>query len=136
MLLRSTKKLSPILNGFYTYHNSIGDAYFKINEYRRALGQYLLALNKTSSPDIFVKCGNCYKSLYTYDSSEYYYGVAKKIEPYKFSHQFAFLQLFEQKKDTVRILQKANEIIGMPIKIESQKVDNIINYAKALKSKL
>jgi hypothetical protein len=120
------------LNGYQRYHEAYGDAYLQMQQYAPALVQYLAAAKSCSFPSVLSKTGYCYQQLHKYDSSQYYYQLVQNMQPYAYVPRMALLKLYEQEKDTPQILQKAQEIIGMPTKIKSERVDEIKAYAKKI----
>jgi len=117
------------MHGYPAYHEKLGDAYLKTKQYGPALSQYLEATKTCSLPGVLSKCGYCYQQKALYDSSKYYYTLVQKMEPFKFAPHMALLQLYQLQHDTASILHAAQEIMQMPVKIESGRVDEIKAYA-------
>jgi hypothetical protein len=125
-------KLDNQLGHQATFHEAFGDAYFKTTDYGPAIQQYVLAAQTSSTPEIFSKTGYCYELQKNYDSSIYYYNMVQAMEPYRYAPRMALLKLYQQKGDTTLALQKAKEIMALPIKVESEKVDRMRAYAQNL----
>lgn len=134
--LFSFARLQPILSFSDGYHENFGDAFMQRRQYSFAISQYKQALNSCSRTDVFAKTGFCYRMLQRYDSSEHYYQLVQDIEPQKLIPRMALLQLFQQKKDTIRILKKANEIIELPVRIVSRRGQQIKEYARVTIEKI
>ena len=122
--------LAASLKNFPSYHLYFGNAYLGMNQYRPALSQYLQGLESSSNPEMLVKCGYCYQQLRLFDSSRYYYTLVKNMEPYKFRPRLALLKLYQQQGDKPMTISEAEEIINMPVKVESGEVADIKNYAR------
>ncbi len=116
------RDLGPQLNGFSAYHESFGDAWLQLKQYKPALAEYLAAAQKSSLPALLIKCGYCYQQQKQYDSSEYYYSIVRDMQPARFSPRMALLNLYRQKGDTPRMLCEAKEIVGLPVRSESLQV--------------
>jgi hypothetical protein len=86
-------------------------------------------MQKTSTPDIFTKTGYCYQMLNRYDSSKILYTIAGDMQPFRYIPRMAMLKLYEQQKDTLNVINKAREILAMPVKVKSKQVFNIKQYA-------
>ena len=120
------------LSGYQWYHQRFGDAYLQKNEYRPALFQYQLAMERSSEPSLFTKCGLCYQRLHRNDSCEYYYTIQQNMMPYKFMPRMALLNLYQQEGDSVKMYKKAKEILNMPVKVRSKQVDDARAYANKI----
>jgi O-antigen ligase len=127
--------LAPALHNFASYHLYFGNAYLQLNQYRPAISQYLQGLASSSSPEMLVKCGYCYQQLHLYDSSRYYYTMAKNMQPYKFGPRLALLKLYQQQGDKPMMISEAQTIINMPVKVENSQVAGIKNYAHTILEK-
>jgi O-antigen polymerase len=127
--------LASSLKGFVSYHLYFGDAYLKMKQYGSALAQYLQGLESSSNPDVLFKCGYCYQQLRRYDSSQYYYTLVENMQPYKFGPRVALLKLYQQQGDGPLIKKEAEEIVAMPVKVESNEVTNIKSYAQKILEK-
>jgi hypothetical protein len=121
--------LNSTLGNYCIFHEAYGDAYLKNKQYALALQQYTLSLRTSSSPEILSKCGYCCQQQKRSDSSIYYYSIAQNIEPYKFEPRVALLRIYQQKGDSALVRQKAREIIDMPVKVGSDRVNRIKTYA-------
>jgi O-antigen polymerase len=127
--------LAASMRNFVSFHSHYGDAYLKMKKYGPALSQYLQGLETSSNPDLMLKCGYCYQELGQSDSSQYYYTLVEYMEPYKFGPRMALLKLYRQQGDTVMTRRTAEEIVDMPVKIESDEVAGIKNYARKMLEK-
>lgn len=127
--------LAASMRNFVSFHSHYGDVYMKMKQYGPALSQYLQGLETSSNPDLMLKCGYCYQELGRYDSSQYYYTLVEYMEPYKFGPRMALLKLYRQQGDTVMMRQAAEEIVAMPVKVESDEVAGIKNYARMILEK-
>jgi O-antigen ligase len=134
--LFSFARLQSILSFSDGYHENFGDAFMQRRQYAFAISQYKQALNSCSRTDVFAKTGFCYRMLQQYDSSEHYYQVVQDIEPQKLIPRMALLQLFQQKRDTIQVLKKANEIIELPVRIVSRRGQEIKEYARLTIAKI
>jgi O-antigen ligase len=128
-------KLGPVMNNFVSYHMHFGDAYFKLRQYRPALSQYLMGLGTSSDPDLMIKCGYCYQLLHQFDSSQYYFTLVENMLPYKYAPRLALLKLYQQQGDEPMMKMVAEEIVDMPVKVESNEVVNIKSYARQILEK-
>jgi O-antigen ligase len=131
-LMKKYHRLNETLNDHSIYHENFGDALLNLKHIPAAIQQYKMALENTSSPNVLSKTGFCYQVLKQYDSSEHYYTIVQNMQPYKFSPKLALLKLYIQKGDTTMIRKKANEIKNSKIKIKSQKLLEIRNYADSI----
>jgi tetratricopeptide (TPR) repeat protein len=104
--------------------------------YKEAVDKYKKALNLSSRPNLFAKTGFCYMRLNNFDSSQYYYQMVEKIEPKKLIPKMALLQLFEKTKDTTLIMNKAKEIIDLPMNIVTKRGIEIKEYATNILKKI
>jgi O-antigen polymerase len=127
--------LAPSMSSFVSFHMHFGDAYLKMRQYRHALSQYLQGATTSSRPDLFIKCGYCYQQLGMYDSSRYYYTLVGNMQPYKFGPRMALLRLYEQQGDAPMIKKTAEDILAMPVKVESDEVVDIQSYARHILKK-
>lgn len=127
-------QLNSRLNKYSSYQESYGDYYLENGQPRTALKHYLLGLDKSSRPDLLSKAAYSYQLLGNHDSSEYYYTIVKNMQPHKFIPQYNLLKLYQSKNDTLLSLTKAKEILQMPIKVYSSKVEEILEYAKTVDS--
>jgi len=112
------------------YHERYGDALLELKHYPQALQQYSAALRSNSYPNLFYKAGYCWQMLNRCDSSERYYRLVEDMQPQKLSPRIALLRLYTFRKDTVRMIAKAEEILDMPVRIYSRKATDIKKYAK------
>lgn len=124
--------LAPQLAAYASFHESYGDLYMSQRQVVRALSHYLKALERTSNPDLLTKSGLCYQVLGRYDSSEYCFTMIQHMQPHRFIPRYSLLKLYEQRKDSARALAKAQEILKMPVKVRSKKVNDIKKYAKSI----
>jgi O-antigen ligase len=124
--------IEPVLSGNSYFHEGFGDAFVQLKQFRPALQQYLQALHFSAKESIIGKIGYCYQQERRYDSSEYYFTILQNMVPSKFSPRMALLSLYEQKGDTTSMLSKATEIRDMPVKVESNEITQIKNYATSL----
>lgn len=128
-IINELADLEPRLGIYPEFREQWGDSYFNKHLFEQALRQYLSASQTTSIPQIFEKIGYCYQQIRNYDSSAYYFNMAQSIEPYKYAPRMALLKLYQQKGDSLLVRQKAKEILAMPIKVRSEKVEKIRSYA-------
>lgn len=135
-VLFSFSKLETILSFSNGYHENFGDAYMAKRLFGKAIVQYKEALKSCSRPNVFAKCGFCFRILKQYDSSEYYYRQVQYIEPQKLRPRMALLQLYQQKRDTIKAEAKAKEILAMPMQIVSKRGVEIKDYAKKILDKI
>jgi O-antigen polymerase len=126
------KLLNTQLCSYAGYQQNVGDAYREAKDYPNAIAAYRLAMQKTSNPDIFTKTGYCNQMLNRYDSSKILYTIAEDMQPYKYIPRMAMLKLYEQQKDTLNVLNKAREILSMPVKIKSRQIFGIKQYAASV----
>jgi O-antigen polymerase len=127
--IAACQQLNAQLGSYASYQLNAGDAYREAKDYPNAIAAYRLAMQKTSTPDIFTKTGYCYQMLNRYDSSKILYTIAEDMQPYKYIPRMAMLKLYEQQKDTINILGKAREILTMKVKVKSRQVLGIKQYA-------
>jgi O-antigen polymerase len=134
--IEAYSELAPYMENFISYHSNFGNAFLKMQQYRPALTQYLKGLETASYPDVMIKCGYCYQQLGLYDSSRYYYSLAENMTPYKFGPHLALLKLYQLQGDQMMMKNEAEEILAMPVKVESSGVEGIKNYARSVLDKM
>lgn len=124
--------LEPQLAAYASFHENYGDLYMSQRRGQLALPHYLKALERSSNPDLLIKSALCYQVLNNYDSSEYYFTTLQNMQPHRFIPRFSLLKLYEQHKDSTMVLVKAREILKMPVKVRSKRVNEIKKYARTL----
>lgn len=122
--------LVTTLNFSAVFHENYGDMFMLCGNYQAAGTQYRTALQTTSRPGVLGKCGWCYGQIGLYDSAVAYFKIIEKLQPFKYAPRMALLKLYEQKKDTAAIKQKAREIMGMPVKVPGEQVEKIKTEAR------
>ncbi|RXK86052.1 O-antigen ligase family protein [Filimonas effusa] len=130
------KQLETTLNDQTCFHEKFGDAWLAKGNPQKANEEYRKALETSARPPVLVKYGYSFQVQNNYDSSLYYYRIAQKIEPFKFITRLIILRMYEQKRDTLNIKAEAEDILNMPVKIESDRVDHIKQYAQNILSKI
>lgn len=117
--------LATTLNFSSVFHENYADMFMQLGNYQAAGAQYKLALQTTSRPGVLGKCGWCYGRMGLYDSAVVYFKIIEKLQPFKYAPRMALLKLYEQKKDTAAIKQKAREIMAMPVKVQGEQIEKI-----------
>jgi len=107
------------------YHENLGDLFMQTRNFHAAKSQYSKALQTTNRPNVLGKYGWCFGNLGQYDSASYCFRIIEKLQPYKYAPRLALLKLYEQQKDTASLKLKAQEIIGMPVKVPSEEIKKI-----------
>jgi O-antigen polymerase len=133
--IKAYSLLSTKLNNYALHHINYGDAFQNQKQFREALNQYLVALNTTSKPDIFLKTAYCYQKINKYDSAEHYYKIVEDIEPRKLIPQFSLLKMYLQTRDTLKVAQQCNRILNTQIKIKTTRAREIKLFADSVNKK-
>jgi O-antigen ligase len=123
--------LYRMLQASPSYYEYFGDLQFLLYHPEYAVRSYKLALTRSSDPELLLKTGYCYQRLSVYDSSEYYFKLARGLQPHRFMPRLRLLQLYAEKQDTTSLLQTANSILQMPVKVRSNKVSEIQQLARS-----
>ncbi len=123
--------LYRMLQASPSYYESFGDLQFVLYHPEYAVQSYKLALTRSSDPELLLKTGYSYQRLSVYDSSEYYFKLARGLQPHRFIPRLRLLQLYAEKQDTTLLLQTANSILQMPVKVRSNKVSEIQQLARS-----
>jgi O-antigen polymerase len=131
-LIAKYQLLNRQLYKYSSYQENLGNMYLEVKDFRYALAHFLLALKRSSKPELFAKSGYCYQLLNIYDSSEYYYKIASFMEPHKFIPHNALLKLYQQKKDTILLRAEATKILSMPVKVDGRRVMQIRQFADSV----
>lgn len=120
------------LHAYPSYYETYGDLQMSRQEPEFALGFYRMASQRSSDPELLGKMGYCYQLLSGYDSSQYYYELARNMQPHRFTPRLRLLQLYTEKRDTAAMLQTANGILQMPVKVRSKRVSEIQAVARSV----
>lgn len=123
------QRLTPVLKGYASFHERMGDMLLQQRQVEKAKQQYRLALERTSEVDVLAKYGFCYQVQGMYDSSAYYYTLTQHIQPHKLQPHFQLMKLYEQKKDSAMMTAQAETILDMPIKVRNKRMLDIKRLA-------
>jgi len=123
-------ELKPTLYGYASFHEAYGTSLMRLKQYNEAIHQFNLALGVSSGIDLLTKTGYCYQQIGNFDSSEYYLKIAQKIQPHRFYPRLVLLHLYEKQKNTPLMLSTARTIVDQPVKVRSNAVYEIKQYAK------
>jgi hypothetical protein len=123
------------LDGYYRYHELVGDEHSRSKDFRMAVNEYRKAVENCSHPGLLFKCGVSYQKLNRFDSSNYYFQLLCRMQPYKFTPQFALLKLYEQSGDTLKVMEQAQYISTMPMRVPGREVFGMRSYARQVLKK-
>lgn len=87
-----------------------------------ALMQIQQALRYTSSPKLYLQAGQVAELTHNPTLAEHYYDIASGIEPHLFKPLMMKLQMYLNTGQFDKAKQTANQIVNMPVKIDSDKV--------------
>ncbi|MCD6440345.1 MAG: O-antigen ligase family protein [Candidatus Marinimicrobia bacterium] len=132
-------------SGMQWYENS-EKIYAEIYPYLESNGDFLLnyggtlALNRKpkeaisllkkaekylNDPNLYLSLGNCYKEVGNFQKSEYYYQKAGAIVPHQMYPKYLLVKLYEKYQRNEQMLDLAEKISEMAVKIPSVAVTQI-----------
>ena len=114
------------------YFNGYANLLFRTKHYDAAIEKYKMALNYTSKPDLLMELGNCLTVRGRFSDAEQAFTLAENIEPHRFIPKYWLMKIYGFAKDTVNAKVKAQQIIAMKPKVESEKVAFYKRVAKKL----
>lgn len=130
--MEQLNRFYPHLHAYPSYYETYGDLQMSRQEPAAALGYYRMASQRSSDPELLGKMGYCYQLLSGYDSSQYYYELARNMQPHRFTPRLRLLQLYTEKRDIPAMLQTASGILQMPVKVRSKRVSEIQEAARSV----
>ncbi|MFD1258561.1 O-antigen ligase family protein [Mucilaginibacter terrae] len=123
------KQAETILVGLKTklynseaYWRILANAQVKQKKYQAALISYKNAQRLTSNPDTYHESARCYKALGMLKDAEKSYLIAKNMEPTRFLHRYALMELYTTTGQRDASLHMADEILGLKAKVPSEQV--------------
>lgn len=103
------------------YWRFLSRLYYKRGDYNEALRCVLNASVYTSHPSVFITIANCYDKLGMKDKAVPYLIKGKFMLPHNLSIRLQLMESYERIGQTSEAYSIAQEIIGMPVKIETKK---------------
>jgi O-antigen polymerase len=125
-------KQSKTLNGYSSFHETMGDLFLKFNKYEIAIKEYRLALETSQNPKTLTKLASCCIKTQKTDSAEFLFKKISKIDPSKLNPHFFLLQLYQQQNDSTKVYSQAQFIAQMPIKVRTKRAFEIKKYADSV----
>lgn len=101
-----------------------------------ALTQTQQALRYTSSPKLYLQAGQVAELTHNPTLAEHYYDIASGIEPHLFKPLMMKLQMYLNTGQFDKAKQTANQIVNMPVKIDSDKVKRYKQTAEKILIKI
>lgn len=109
---------------------------YSLAHYKEALVNFNKAKQLSSSPNIFMKAGNCYIRLKMYDKAATEYQQAVLLHPTRFVYRYALMNAYQAANNKEKLLKTAREMVALKPKIPSQQANNYKNAAWQILVKL
>jgi O-antigen ligase len=100
-----------------------GMASQKMKKYDLALDKYRKALNLTSSPEVYIRQGECLMETGQYNEAIQSCSTALNIAPSRLLPRYTLMKIHERQMDTVQVLRMAHELINQTPKGNSKNAD-------------
>jgi len=114
------------------YCRTLGALYINNKRIDSALIAFQHASLFTSSPDLYIKIGNCQQALHQYNKAIDSYNTALNIQPSLFAPRYALLQLFIRQKDSSKVIQTATDIINLEPKVLKPEIKQYKEFASRI----
>jgi tetratricopeptide (TPR) repeat protein len=95
----------------------------KMKKYDLALDKYRKALNLTSSPEVYIRQGECLMETGQYNEAIQSCSTALNIAPSRLLPRYTLMKIHERQMDTVQVLRMAHELINQTPKGNSKNAD-------------
>lgn len=103
----------------------LGKSLFLSGNIDSSLTIYKEAARYITDPFLYIGTAECYREKNNFSESEYYLKKASQMIPNKMYPKYLLVQLYVQKGDRLSALSLAQEILSMPVKINSPAVIQI-----------
>jgi len=127
--LDSLEHIKTSVRNTTAYQLTYGQLLYNIHRYRDALPFLKNASAGLPSSDLYLLIGLCNKNLKAYDAAEYYLKSAIMMTPNRFSARSELLSLYILRNKQPEAKEMALDILKLPVKIDSQKVQEIKGIA-------
>ncbi len=126
------KSLSGSLDADKYFHYNYGALLCKKGLYKEALIPLVIAEKRLNDPNTHIYLGMSYEKLGKLEKAFFHFEKAGAIMPFLFLPKFYEMNLYRKLRIEERALEKANHILEMPVKVESEIVDWIKDEAMTI----
>lgn len=112
-------RIDPVLkvNPRYLYSRAVINYY--ANDYEAALDNAKKSSIEISCYDTELLLGNLYQKIGQNKNAEFHYRQASFMCPSHITPLFSLFRLYEEERDTIRMIETGQEILEKPVKIQS-----------------
>lgn len=131
-VMENFERLSSIMHSSDFYLVNYGIALQSRGRYAESINKFKAAALLTSSDQIYMLLGDAYMLNHDPENAMHSYTVAKDMRPSKLKPRYALMQLCLSEKDSVHATVYAQEIVGLPVKVQSREALFYKKNAQAL----
>lgn len=128
--IQRAESLSSYIGTSEAYYRFIARQYQQQGDYNRALQNWLVAKQYTSTPDIFFSIFDCYNRMGKGDAGIPYIIEVSRMLPQNLTSRLILLKWYDSLGNLPVALSIAQEISDIHIKIRNQRSKNIQRYAR------
>jgi len=130
------QQLESVLPESESYWRNYGQVLFELKNYPEALMAFNRAKTFSSNPDLYFKSGLCHERSGNYSQAATDYLMAKNIQPARFKHRMALMNVYLKSRNAAAAGDMAQEILVLKPKIPSDKVRRYKSAARLVLKRL
>lgn len=128
-MIKNFEDMDKILGGDPLFKYNYAVLLNNIGRYEESLAQVIKCEEKWNEYSTQMLFANIYKNLGQKENSIQAYKLAQNMVPCRFEPLYGQLMIYYDYRDTINIIRTAYEIIEKPIKVQSDRVSQIIAHA-------
>ena len=115
----------PSLNDNGKFHFMLGGTYVSDGKYREGIDELEKSKSNYNDPEIYIALGTAYEKLGDYNRAIINYEIASRMMPHWMYPHYLMAKVYYSTHDMEQAKIEVGTVINMPIKVESQAVDEM-----------
>ena len=106
-----------------------GKNYLRAKQYKEAIASLTIAQKYTSTPQLFFLLCQCYKKMGLVSNVFSCLSIMENMQPHRFLPKILLMRGYDEERNIKQAMDYAREIVQMPAKVESAKIEEYKNEA-------